>query len=257
MPVSGKKTVAAGSTVVVTPSAASDKFVLTSSSSFTLTFTVPDCRTAVTSVTPIVTDAKCTDNGQSATVASYTIPATTGVDYAVNGVVKPAGTYTVGNGIGSVTVTAAAQTGYVLNGTTTFPLTFKPAKCEVPVAPAVAPTPVAPVVVPVAPVAPVVTPVAPVVGLAPVVAPIVEGVKITSTTPVTKPTTAGGSETTPTQSATVEGVKVEATTSAALGALPRTGSEVMPLIAISGLLLLAGMTIMRLSGGRYQRTGKH
>ena len=270
-PVSGQNDVVVGSTpvtVVVTPYAASNGFRLTSSDSFTLTFAVPDCETTPTpipvkAVSPTVTDAKCTDNGQSATLASYTILATLGVDYAVNGVVKPADTYTVGNGIGSVTVTAAAQAGYALNGMTSFPLTFKPATCVTPVAPVVVPVvpvapvaPQVPVVAPVAPVAPQAPVVAPAPVEAPVLAPIVEGVKITNTTPVTAPTTAGGVETSPTPSETVLGVKVAATPSA-LGTLPRTGSEVMPLLAISGLLLLAGMTFMRLSGGRFQRTGKH
>ena len=263
----GSYNVANGTSVTVMAVAQSG-FSLTGSTSFPHVFPTPSCSTQVTltpvsSVSPTVTDAKCTDNGQSATLASYTILATLGVDYAVNGVVKPADTYTVGNGIGSVTVTAAAQAGYALNGMTSFPLTFKPATCVTPVAPVVVPgvpvapvAPQVPVVAPVAPVAPQAPVVAPAPVEAPVLAPIVEGVKITNTTPVTAPTTAGGVETSPTPSETVLGVKVAATP-AALGTLPRTGSEVMPLLAISGLLLLAGVTIMRLSGGRFQRTGKH
>jgi serine protease len=42
---------------------------------------------------------------------TYTIPSTEGVEYLVNGVVKPAGTYP---GTGSITITARAKTDYVL-----------------------------------------------------------------------------------------------------------------------------------------------
>jgi hypothetical protein len=57
---------------------------------------------------------------------TYTIPSKVGVDYMVSGVVKPASTYA---GTGTVTVTAVAQSGYVLTGTTTFTNTFSDAIC--------------------------------------------------------------------------------------------------------------------------------
>ncbi|MDQ0213358.1 CAP domain-containing protein, partial [Arthrobacter bambusae] len=54
---------------------------------------------------------------------SYTIPVSAGVDYSVGGTVVPAGTYP---GTGTVTVTAKAQTGYVLapNTATQWTVTF-------------------------------------------------------------------------------------------------------------------------------------
>ncbi|MDQ0209547.1 carboxypeptidase regulatory-like domain-containing protein [Arthrobacter bambusae] len=57
---------------------------------------------------------------------SYTIPATTGVDYLIGGKVISAGTYP---GTGTVTVTAQAQTGYILaaGATTQWTVTFSTA----------------------------------------------------------------------------------------------------------------------------------
>jgi len=63
---------------------------------------------------------------------TYTVPSTTGVDYQVGGVTVPAGTYP---GTGEVTVTAVAQAGYALSGTSTWSHTFtdvQPATAEEP-----------------------------------------------------------------------------------------------------------------------------
>jgi hypothetical protein len=57
---------------------------------------------------------------------TYTIPSKTGVDYKVSGNVKTAGTYA---GNGTVTVTAVAQAGYVLTGTTSWAHTFTNVAC--------------------------------------------------------------------------------------------------------------------------------
>jgi hypothetical protein len=57
---------------------------------------------------------------------TYTIPATTGITYKVNGVVTAAGTY---HATGMVTVTAEAQQGYVLNGTASWSHTFTNDTC--------------------------------------------------------------------------------------------------------------------------------
>jgi hypothetical protein len=57
---------------------------------------------------------------------TYTIPTTVGVTYKVNGVVMAAGTYVA---TGSVTVTAEAQPGYVLNGASNWAHTFTNESC--------------------------------------------------------------------------------------------------------------------------------
>ena len=75
----------------------------------------------VTPVAPTFSDDVCANF--LATGASYTIPSTTGVDYVVNGAVAPAGTYNAADGA-TVTVTAQAQAGFSLTGTTTFTHTF-------------------------------------------------------------------------------------------------------------------------------------
>jgi|GEM_PF-994088 len=63
---------------------------------------------------------------------TYTIPTTTGVNYQVNGITKAAGTY---HGSGTVTVTAVAQNGYTLSGTTTWSHTFTDEDCTVQITP--------------------------------------------------------------------------------------------------------------------------
>lgn len=67
--------------------------------------------TNVTPTAPTFTDVSGTASD------TYTIPATTGVDYQVGGTTKAAGTYP---GIGTVTVNAIAQAGYTLLGTTSW-----------------------------------------------------------------------------------------------------------------------------------------
>jgi hypothetical protein len=73
----------------------------------------------VTSVTP--TAPFFNDVCESA-YDTYTIFATTGVDYQVGGVTKPANTYLAGSN--TVTVTAVAQPGYVLTGTTSWTFNY-------------------------------------------------------------------------------------------------------------------------------------
>ena len=91
----------------------------------------------VTAVAPTFSDDVCSNF--LATGASYTIPSTAGVDYLVNGAVAPAGTYNAADGA-TVTVTAQAQPGFSLTGTTTFTHTFSATpSCTTHVA-AVAPT---------------------------------------------------------------------------------------------------------------------
>jgi hypothetical protein len=53
---------------------------------------------------------------------TYTIPDTEGVDYLVNGAVTAPGTYP---GTGTVIIKTKAQTGYVVNGPSTWKTTFK------------------------------------------------------------------------------------------------------------------------------------
>jgi hypothetical protein len=62
---------------------------------------------------------------------TYTIPAKTGVQYYANGVAKAAGTY---KGVGTVTVTAKAKSGYALSGTTSWKRTFSTAVIVTPTA---------------------------------------------------------------------------------------------------------------------------
>jgi uncharacterized protein YkwD len=54
---------------------------------------------------------------------TYVIPATTGVEYRVNGVITRAGTY---NGKDDINITAHALNGYVLNGTTSWAKYYAP-----------------------------------------------------------------------------------------------------------------------------------
>jgi hypothetical protein len=64
---------------------------------------------------------------------TYTIPSQNGVQYTVNGEVKPSGTYP---GVGLTSIKATATTGYVLSGTTSWSFTFAvPVPTVTPVAP--------------------------------------------------------------------------------------------------------------------------
>lgn len=86
--------------------------------------------TPATAAAPTKTDLCGTGND------TYTIPATTGVTYQINGQTIAAGTYPA---LGSVTVTAVAAQGYVLQGASSWTLTFSATACIVNVTPA-APT---------------------------------------------------------------------------------------------------------------------
>lgn len=73
-----------------------------------------DCTEHVTPATPSVTQSECTGLGQSS-AATITIPATTGIQYAIDGV--PAAAGSVVETAGSYAVTATALPGYTLEGT--------------------------------------------------------------------------------------------------------------------------------------------
>lgn len=71
-----------------------------------------------------VTPTAPTKNDDTGTFSdTYTITATTGVEYRIAGVAKAAGTYSTGEA-SSVTITAHALPGYALTGTTSWTLTF-------------------------------------------------------------------------------------------------------------------------------------
>lgn len=83
-----------------------------------LTFTVQVASPKIAPAAVVFTDEDGT------TADTYTVPATEGVDYLLNGEVVPAGTYP---GTGTVEITARAQTGFVLADgvTTSWTSTFK------------------------------------------------------------------------------------------------------------------------------------
>lgn len=87
----------------------------------------PAC-TVTTVAAPTVVDAQCTPGSATPSVPTYTIPATEGVEYQIDGTVVAAGTYQRPGGE-PLTVTAVAAPGYQLadGATTSFPLTFTPA----------------------------------------------------------------------------------------------------------------------------------
>jgi serine protease len=110
-----------GATVTVTAQAQAG-FVLTGTTTFAHTFSAtPNCTTHVTPVAPSFADDICTAGGS--TGASYTVPATVGVDYLVNGVKAAAGTFPTTDGT-KVTIQARAQAGYSLSGSSSFTHTF-------------------------------------------------------------------------------------------------------------------------------------
>ena len=110
-----------GSTVTITAVPA-EGYTLTGTTTFTHTFaSVPTCTTSAVVSDPKFTDDVC--NGNATVGASYTIPASTGVVYKVNGSTVNAGTYSTTDG-STVTVTATAAAGYTLTGTSTFTHTF-------------------------------------------------------------------------------------------------------------------------------------
>lgn len=123
-----------GSTVAVTTQAQAG-FALAGTTSFTHTFAAaPTCTTSVTPTAPTFVEDVC--SGSTRAGASYTIPATAGVDYLVNGVKTAAGTYPATDG-STIAITASAQAGFALAGTTSFTHTFAAAPtCTVAVTPA-------------------------------------------------------------------------------------------------------------------------
>ncbi len=70
--------------------------------------------------TPVTATAPTFDD----TADTYTIPAVEGVQYLVDGVAATAGTVSVGDVDATITVTAEAMEGYVLEGTASWTLTF-------------------------------------------------------------------------------------------------------------------------------------
>lgn len=88
----------------------------------------------LTDVTPA--DVTFTDECGTAN-DTYTIPSTTGVLYQIAAVTVPAGTYP---GAGTVTVTAVADAGFTLVGTTSWQHTFTDVACPLTVVTATAPT---------------------------------------------------------------------------------------------------------------------
>lgn len=101
---------------------AAQGYALQGASSWTLTFNTTGCIVNVTPSAPAKTDLCGVAND------TYTIPATTGVTYRVNGVVKPAGTYA---GSGLLVITASANAGYTLQGTKSWALLFTNLPCVV------------------------------------------------------------------------------------------------------------------------------
>jgi hypothetical protein len=112
-------TYAATGTVTVT-AVAQTGYTLTGTTSWSKEFTNVACTVGVTPGAVTFYEACGMAND------TYTIPMTTGVNYQVGGVTKAAGTYA---GSGTVTVTAVAQTGYVLSGTTTWSHSFTNVAC--------------------------------------------------------------------------------------------------------------------------------
>lgn len=106
---------------------ATQGYVLTGQSSWTLTFTNVPCIVPVQAAAPTVATDPCGKNNDT-----YTIPATEGVKYYVNGQYKTAGTYSTGSAL-SVNITATAQTGYILVGDSSWTLQFTNKPCLIPV----------------------------------------------------------------------------------------------------------------------------
>ncbi|WP_461174156.1 FG-GAP-like repeat-containing protein [Arthrobacter sp. Z1-9] len=100
-------------TVTVTAKAKTD-YVLTGTTEWTVTFKATPYQATPAPVVFSDKDGTAED--------TYTIPATDGVDYQINGKTIEAGTYP---GTGTITATAKAKTDYVLTGTTEWTTTFK------------------------------------------------------------------------------------------------------------------------------------
>ena len=109
----GTYPLAGGATANITTQAQNGYVIdVTKTNTWTYTATARTCITNVTPVAPTFAADACT-NQYTNTGAKYTIPSTTGVDYFVDGVKTPAGTYSA-EGSTSITVTAVAQAGYTL-----------------------------------------------------------------------------------------------------------------------------------------------
>lgn len=107
-------------------------YMLSGTSSWSYSFTNSACPISVTPTAPTFSDACGTNND------IYTIPTTTGVNYYINGS-STAATARTYPGIGSITVTAQAKSGYALSGTTSWSHTFTNDTCPIT---QVTPTPV-------------------------------------------------------------------------------------------------------------------
>jgi len=116
----GSYDLAQGSSVTVT-AVAQPGYTLTGQSTWTLTANRIDCTVKATPATPTITQAACTGTPGDATIPTYTIPATAGVNYLVNGSVVAAGTYSTTQGA-TVSITAEPKSGYVLEGTASWSL---------------------------------------------------------------------------------------------------------------------------------------
>lgn len=133
--VNGAKT-AAGTYTVSAPGSytiaafADNGYVLSGTTQWTFIFHVPN--NCVQPPLPTVPTAPTMIDLTCAAAGSYTIPSETGVTYSVNGVVTPAGTYTVTTP-GSYSITAAATSAaYTLIGVTSWTLSFTAAAGCVP-----------------------------------------------------------------------------------------------------------------------------
>jgi hypothetical protein len=112
-----------GSGSVTVTAVAQDGFTLTGTTEWSHTFTNVPCDEEEE-----VTPGAVTFNDECGTEDdTYTIPSTTGVEYQVGGTPKAAGTYP---GSGAVTVTAVAEDGFTLTGTTQWSHTFTNTPCE-------------------------------------------------------------------------------------------------------------------------------
>ena len=127
--VTGDVPATAGTLVSVTATPA-EGFLFEGDQQVTYQFTptTPDCLVDVAAVAPTFGESAC-DGNHPAPSSSYTIPATAHVRYSVDGTAAAAGTYPIAIG-STLTVTAAADDGFVLRGPATFTHTFTAATCS-------------------------------------------------------------------------------------------------------------------------------
>ncbi|MBA2767798.1 MAG: hypothetical protein H0U35_01445, partial [Sporichthyaceae bacterium] len=133
--VSGTVQAVAGTTVTVVAQA-TEGYQLEGPANFTLVFTAnPACEKPVTppkasAVSPVFVDSVCLPGILgSSRLASYTVASTVGVDYFLGDVKLAAGKVEVADGA-AVTITAKAQSGFILEGVTTFTHTFPVPVCS-------------------------------------------------------------------------------------------------------------------------------